>query len=85
MEMRQGFAIIFAQHVLGVLDFASNPLNHTYQNVPGLVAMSPSPHIIGGAAQFLEVFFRKLPAQNVLWFQALEYGDETSTQVVRNL
>ena len=85
MEMRQGFAIIFAQHVLGVLDFASNPLNHTYQNVPGLVAMSPSPHIIGCAAQFLEVFFGKLPAQDVLWFQALEYGDETSTQVVRNL
>ena len=33
----------------------------------------------------MEVFFGKLPAQNVLWFQALEYGDETSTQVVRDL
>lgn len=82
MDMRQGFAIIFAQHILGALDFAADPLNHAFRNVPGLVALSPAPTIIAGIAGFLETFFERIPAQNVLWFQALDSGDGTKVEVV---
>lgn len=82
-DMRQGVAIIFAQHLLGALDFAADPLNHTFPNVPGLVAMAPAPNIIAGTASFLVEFFNKVPAQNVMWFQALDSGDGTNVKVVR--
>lgn len=83
MDMRQGFAILFAQHILGALDFATDPLNHTFQNVPGLISLSPSPNIVAGTADFLGRFFEPLPPQNVMWFQAVDLGDGTKVEVVR--
>ena len=83
MDMRQGFAIIFAQHLLGALDFARDPLNHSFQNVPGLVALSPSPNIVAGTAGFLETFFVRVPPQNVMWFQGLDLGDGTKVEVIK--
>mmetsp|Transcript_21263 Transcript_21263/g.46147 ORF Transcript_21263/g.46147 Transcript_21263/m.46147 type:complete len:856 (-) Transcript_21263:813-3380(-) len=83
MDMRQGFAILFAQHILGALDFATDPLNHTFQNVPGLIALSPAPNIVAGTAAFLGSFFEPLPPQNVMWFQAVDSGDGTQVEVVR--
>uniref|UniRef100_A0A7S0C8Z2 Uncharacterized protein n=1 Tax=Proboscia inermis TaxID=420281 RepID=A0A7S0C8Z2_9STRA len=82
-DMRQGVAILFAQHLLGALDFAADPLNHTFQNVPGLIALSPSPKIVTGAAHFLESYFERVPPQNMLWFQALDSGDGTKVEVIR--
>ena len=83
MDLRQGFAIIFAQHLLGALDFAIDPLNHKFRNVPELAALSPAPNIIAGTASFLEDFFARVPAQNVMWFQALESGDDTKVEVIK--
>jgi len=60
-DLRQGFAILFAQHLLGALDFAQDPLNYEFLNVPmGLVPSS-----------FMKMFFERTPAENVLWFQAI--------------
>lgn len=81
-DMRQGVAILFAQHLLGALDFADDPLNHAYSNVPGLVALAPAPTIVAGTASFLEQFFQMIPPQNVIWFQALDSGDGTTVEVV---
>ena len=83
LDMRQGFAIIFAQHVLGALDFAADPLNHEFRNVPGLVALSPASNIIAGMCQFFEEFFERTPPSNILWFQAMDAGDGTNVEVVR--
>ena len=75
-DMRQGVAILFAQHILGVLDFHDHPLTHEFQNVPGLVKASPAPSIIAGATGFFVNFFNRVPPQNIIWFQALQSGDE---------
>ena len=75
-DMRQGVAILFAQHILGVLDFHDRPLTHEFQNVPGLVKASPAPSIIAGATGFFVNFFNRVPPQNIIWFQALQSGDE---------
>mmetsp|Transcript_1993 Transcript_1993/g.4320 ORF Transcript_1993/g.4320 Transcript_1993/m.4320 type:complete len:940 (+) Transcript_1993:98-2917(+) len=82
-DMRQGFAILFAQHLLGALDFAANPLNHTFQNVPGFIALSPCPNIVAFTSSFLESFFGKIPPPNVMWFQAVDSGDGTKVAVVK--
>ncbi|KAL7545668.1 hypothetical protein ACHAWF_009016 [Thalassiosira exigua] len=83
MDTRQGFAILFAQHLLGALDFATDPLNHKFQNVPRLIALSPAANIVAGTADFLNCFFEQIPPQNVIWFQALDSGDGTSVEVIR--
>ncbi|KAL7515360.1 hypothetical protein ACHAXN_013319 [Cyclotella atomus] len=69
-DMRQGFAILFAQHLLGALDFSRDPLNHDFLHVPlGLASSS-----------FLKTFFAKIPPSNVLWFQAMQ-SDEGSVEI----
>jgi len=81
-DMRQGVAILFAQHVLGALDFADDPLNYTFTNSPELVAAAPAPTITQGIASFMMGFFDKVPPQNVLWFQAVDSGDmEACTKI----
>ena len=62
--------------ILGVLDFHDHPLTHEFQNVPGLVKASPAPSIIAGATGFFVNFFNRVPPQKIIWFQALESGDE---------
>jgi len=59
---RQGVAILFAQHLLGALDFARDPMNHEFLGVP--MGLAPS--------SFMVEFFGRIPAKNVLWFQAVE-------------
>ena len=61
-NLRQGFAILFAQHLLGTLDFAQDPLNYEFLNVP--MGLAPS--------SFMKMFFNGIPTENVLWFQALD-------------
>jgi len=81
-DMRQGVVILFAQHILGVLDFHNDPLTHKYHNVPGLVKLSPAPNILAGATSFFVEFFNRVPPQNLMWFQALDSGDGTKVEVV---
>jgi len=61
-NLRQGFAILFAQHLLGTLDFAQDPLNYEFLNVP--MGLAPS--------SVMKMFFESIPAENVLWFQATD-------------
>ncbi|KAL7543356.1 hypothetical protein ACHAXR_013109 [Thalassiosira sp. AJA248-18] len=60
-NMRQGFAILFAQHLLGALDFSKDPLNYQFLNVPMGICSS----------SWMKTFFERIPADNVLWFQAI--------------
>ena len=60
-DARQAYAIIFAQHLLGALDFAQDPVNHEFLNVPmGLASSS-----------FMSQMFSQLDPARVLWFQAV--------------
>ena len=70
-DMRQGFAILFAQHLLGTLDFARDPLNHRFLDVPLGLATS----------HWLKAFFERIPPRNVLWFQAMQ-SEEGSVEVL---
>ena len=57
--MRQMYAIVFAQHLLGSLDFSKDPLHHRFLQVP-----------LGQASStFMKEYFQRLPAKHVLWFQ----------------
>jgi hypothetical protein len=70
-NIRQGFAILFAQNLLGSLDFARDPLNHEFLNVP--MGIAP--------ASMMEAFFSRIPVINILWFQAIESDvDESRVQ-----
>jgi len=57
--MRQMYAIVFAQHLLGALDFSVDPLHHRFCQVP-----------LGRASStFMKEYFQRLPAKNVVWYQ----------------
>jgi hypothetical protein len=73
LDMRQGFAILFAQHLLGALDFAQDPLNHEFENVPMLTKCAPT--LIVGVSSVLSNFFSSVSPEQVLWFQAAESTD----------
>ncbi len=58
---RQGAAQIFAQHLLGALDFSSDPMEHNFSGVP-----------LGRAAStFLVGCYSPIPPINVTWFNAV--------------
>ena len=82
LDMRQGFAILFAQNLLGVLDFAQDPINHSFRNVPVLTALAPNLNLIHGTAGWLEMFFQGIPTSNVLWFQAEAASDDTNVEII---
>ena len=75
LDTRQGFAIIYAQHLLGALDFAHEPLTHKFENVPMLTKCAKD--LIMGVCHFLVEFF---PTQ-VLWFQAMEPSDNATVEL----
>ena len=59
---RDGFVYLFAQHLLGALDFADDPFRHEFLNVP-----------LGEAtATFMSLFFGELAPERVLWFTPVE-------------
>jgi hypothetical protein len=61
-QKRQGFAVLFAQHLLGALDFAHNPFRHEFLDVP-----------MGEAsATFMASYFGRLDPARGTWFQAME-------------
>ena len=62
--MRQGFVTLFAQHLLGVLDFAQDPMD------VGLSDIS----LCETTSSFMKQFFTRMPPQNFLWFQAFSSG-----------
>jgi len=59
---RQGYVMVFAQHLLGILDFADDPLTHDFQSAP----------VGEWAAKFMSSFFNNLDPPNVAWFQSFE-------------
>lgn len=58
-DKRQCAVYMFAQYLLGTLDFSSDPLNHMCNNVPMGLASS----------HFMKSFFFNLNPQHVLWYQ----------------
>jgi len=62
---RQGFAYLFAQHVLGALDFAEDPRAYKFLDI-----------FVGEAtASFMSEFFSRLGPRMVMWFQATREED----------
>jgi len=80
LDTRQGFAIIFAQHLLGALDFAHDPLNYQFRNAPMLTRKAPT--LFHGLCGFFDMYFSRVPAENVLWFQAVERGDNGTIEMI---
>ncbi|KAL3804368.1 hypothetical protein HJC23_011296 [Cyclotella cryptica] len=72
-NMRQGFVILFTQHLLGALDFAEDPMNYEFLDVP-----------MGVALTMLQEFFVRIPSRNVMWFQAVQ-SDENEVRAVTNV
>ena len=64
-DMRHGFAYLFAQHLLGALDFAQNPMEHEFLGVPLGLASST----------FMNCFFERIDPSTVMWFQSIVYED----------
>ena len=80
LDQRQGFAAIFAQHLLGALDFAVDPLNHKFRNAPMLTRQAPN--LFHGILSWIEMFFSRVPPTNVLWFQGMESGDDVRVELL---
>lgn len=80
LDTRQGFAIIFAQHLLGALDFAHDPLNYQFRNAPMLTRQAPT--LFHGLCGFLDMYFSRVPPENVLWFQAMAPADDGKTELI---
>ena len=80
LDARQGFAIIFAQHLLGALDFAHDPLNYQFRNAPMLTREAPT--LFHGICGFLDMYFSRVPPTNVLWFQAIEAGGDAEVEII---
>ncbi len=65
-QMRQGYAILFAQYLLGALDFAHDPMDH--ELIDGFPMGRTS-------AAMMEHYFRNLDPSKAMWFQAVEWED----------
>lgn len=57
-DKRQGLAILFAQYLLGSLDFAPNPMNISFLNVPMGLA----------SREFMVNYFSRTDPSKVIWF-----------------
>lgn len=53
-DMHQGLKTLFAQQLLGTLDFTNDALNHEFLTV---------------SSTFMKEFFQAIPPINVLWYQ----------------
>ncbi|KAK1738247.1 Kazal-like domain-containing protein [Skeletonema marinoi] len=80
LDIRQGFAIIFAQHLLGALDFAQDPLNYEFRNAPMLTRQAPT--LFHGVCGFLDMYFSNVPPTNVFWFQGMEAGGDSKVELI---
>ena len=63
---RQGFVYLFAQHLLGALDFAGDPFKHAFLNVPMGEASS----------HFMRIFFSSVDPARMLWFTPVQEEGE---------
>ena len=57
---------MFAQHLLGALDFANDPMDVRIMETPQGRASS----------SFLKVFFTQVYPKHVVWFQAIQEEDQ---------
>merc|ERR1711957_70634 len=69
LDLRQGFAMLFAQHLLGALDFSSDPFNHEFLHVP----MGEAPSAV------MKGFFEQYRPDKIIWFQAVSGGEKEVT------
>jgi hypothetical protein len=64
-QKRQGYAVLFAQHLLGALDFAHDPFGHEFLDIPmGKVS-----------AILMSGYFGRLDPARAMWFQGIERED----------
>ena len=63
LDARQGYAFIFAQYVLGTLDYAQDPLRHDPLQGGGYPMGTVT-------SEFMKTFFGNMPPDDYLWFQA---------------
>jgi len=61
-DQRQGFFYLFAQFLLGALDFADDPSSYNFLQVPLGTASS----------HFMAMYFGRLSIEKVRWFQATQ-------------
>ena len=74
LDARQGYAFIFAQYVLGTLDFAQDPLRHD--------PLQGGDYPMGAiTSEFMKRFFGNMPPDNYLWFQAFAAGGGTTEKI----
>jgi len=64
-DKRQGVAFMFAQYLLGALDFARDPVNVRFLEIPQGLASS----------EFMSIYFTRIDISQVMWFQAVEECD----------
>jgi hypothetical protein len=64
-KKRQECAVLFAQHLLGALDFANDPFGHKFLDV----SMGEE------TATFMSTYFNGLDPGKALWFQAVEWEE----------
>ena len=65
-DKRPGTVFMFAQYVLGALDFANDPMDVSIMEIPQGRASS----------HFLKVFFTQVDPKHVVWFQAIQEEDQ---------
>jgi hypothetical protein len=59
---RQGFVYLFAQYLLGALDFAQDPYSYVFLRVP----------LVEASTHFMNEMFNRLEPQRCMWFQVVE-------------
>jgi hypothetical protein len=62
---RQEYAVLFAQHLLGALDFAHDPFRYEFHKIP----------MVEETATFMSTYFNELDPEKALWFQAIEWEE----------
>ena len=64
---RQGFVHLFAQYLLGALDFADDPFSYNFLDVP----------LCEASSHFMKVMFQRIDPSKMLWFQAILEADSS--------
>ena len=65
-RIRQGFVVLYCQHLLGALDYADDLSTHTFMNVP----------LAEATTEFMKMFFNSMSRDLVTWFQAVREAED---------
>lgn len=64
-DKRPGVAYMFAQYLLGALDFARDPLTLRFLEIPQGLA----------STEFISIYFNQIDTSQIMWFQAVRHVD----------